>query len=329
MDVTERKPLTRSKIGVLMGGQSSEREVSLKTGEAVYRSLVRSGYDAVAIDVGPALTQTMQEQLVEIAFLALHGPGGEDGAIQGFLETLGIPYTGSGVRASAIGMHKVATKTQLAAVGIPVPKGTVVLRGTAPSLARTLRTSKLTLPVVVKPASQGSTIGVTIVRQPSQWKEALRLAHQYDEEAMVEAFIPGHEVTVSLLSGADEAVTGLPAVEIVAPDGFYDFSAKYEKGRTQYLCPAPLSASVTRQIRQLAIKTYQVLGCNGAARVDFRITPKGKPYVLEINTVPGMTETSLLPMAAGKAGISYDALTERILQSALARAGVGSFRAVR
>lgn len=327
--MTERKPLTRAKIGVLMGGQSSEREVSLKTGEAVYRSLVRSGYDAVAIDVGPALTQSMQEQRVEMAFLALHGPGGEDGSIQGFLETLGIPYTGSGVRASAIGMHKVATKTQLAAEGIPVPKGAVVLRGTAPTLGRILSAYKLKLPVVVKPASQGSTIGVTIVRQPSQWKEALSLAHQYDAEAMVEAFVPGHEVTVSLLGGADGTVTGLPAVEIVAPDGFYDFSAKYEKGRTQYLCPAPLSAAITRQVRQLAMKTYQVLGCNGAARVDFRITPKGKPFVLEINTVPGMTETSLLPMAAGKAGLSYDALTERILQSAIERAGSGSFRAVR
>lgn len=329
MDVTERKPLTRSKIGVLMGGQSSEREVSLKTGEAVYRSLVRSGYDAVAIDVGPSLSQTMQEQIVEVAFLALHGPGGEDGAIQGFLETQGIPYTGSGVRASAIGMHKVATKTQLAAEGIPVPKGTVVLRGAVSPVGRVLSTCKLTLPLVVKPASQGSTIGVTIVRKTSQWKEALRLAHEYDTEAMVEAFIPGHEVTVSLLGGADGTVTGLPAVEIVAPDGFYDFSAKYEKGRTQYLCPAPLSAAITRQIRQVAIKTYQVLGCKGAARVDFRITPKGKPYVLEINTAPGMTETSLLPMAAGKAGLSYDALTERILQSAIERAGTGSFRAVR
>lgn len=329
MDVTERKPLTCSKIGVLMGGQSSEREVSLKTGEAVYRSLVRSGYDAVAIDVGPALFQTMQEQPVEIAFLALHGPGGEDGAIQGFLETLGVPYTGSGVRASAIGMHKVATKTQLAAEGIPVPKGTVVWRGTVPTLGRILRTCKLKLPLVVKPASQGSTIGVTVVRKSSQWNEALSLAHQYDAEAMVEAFIPGHEVTVSLLGGVDGTVTGLPAVEIVAPDGFYDFSAKYEKGRTRYLCPAPLSAAITRQIRQLAIKTYQVLGCKGAARVDFRITPKGKPFVLEINTVPGMTETSLLPMAAGKAGLSYDALTERILESAIERAGTGLFRAVR
>ena len=327
--MTERKPLTRSKIGVLMGGQSSEREVSLKTGEAVHRSLVRSGYDAVPIDVGPGLSRTLEKQGIEIGFLALHGPGGEDGAIQGFLETLGIPYTGSGVRASALGMHKVVTKTELAAQGIPVPKGTVVWRGTAPSLGRLLATCSLKLPVVVKPASQGSTIGVTIVRRPSQWKEALRVAHRYDEEAMVETFIPGHEVTVSILGGAEGGVTGLPAVEIVAPDGFYDFSAKYEKGRTQYLCPAPLPAALTRQIRQLAIQTYQALGCSGAARVDFRITPKGKPFVLEINTVPGMTETSLLPMAAGKAGLSYDTLTERILQSALQRAGVGSFRAVR
>lgn len=327
--MTERKPLTRSKIGVLMGGQSSEREVSLKTGEAVYRSLVRSGYDAVAIDVGTNLSNILAEQAIEIAFLALHGPGGEDGAIQGFLETLGIPYTGSGVRASAIGMHKVVTKTALEAQGIPVPRGTVVWRGTAPTLNRILTSCKLKLPIVVKPASQGSTIGVTIVRKPSQWKEALRVAHRYDEEAMVEAFIPGHEVTLSLLGNADGTVTGLPAVEIVAPDGFYDFSAKYEKGRTQYFCPAPLSAAVSREIKALAIRTYQALGCNGAARVDFRITPKGKPYVLEINTVPGMTETSLLPMAAGKAGLSYDALTERILQSALRRAGVGSFRAVR
>ena len=312
-----------------MGGQSSEREVSLKTGEAVYRSLVRSGYDAVAIDVSTNLSNVLAEQAIEIAFLALHGPGGEDGAIQGFLETLGIPYTGSGVRASAIGMHKVVTKTALEAQGIPVPRGTVVWRGTAPTLNRILTSCKLKLPIVVKPASQGSTIGVTIVRKPSQWKEALRVAHRYDEEAMVEAFIPGHEVTLSLLGNADGTVTGLPAVEIVAPDGFYDFSAKYEKGRTQYLCPAPLSAAVSREIKALAIRTYQALGCNGAARVDFRITPKDKPYVLEINTVPGMTETSLLPMAAGKAGLSYDALTERILQSALRRAGVGSFRAVR
>ncbi len=316
---TTRPLLTRAHIGVLMGGQSAEREVSLRTGAAVHRSLVRRGYDAVAIDVGPTLFQDLREQKIAVAFLALHGPGGEDGAIQGFLETLGIPYTGSGVQASAIGMHKVTTKTLLAVADIPVPAGTVVKRGKTVSSAALLRRAKLRWPVVVKPASQGSTIGVTIVRKPSQWREALALAHRYDTDAMVEAYIPGHEVTVSIIGRRHAAPLVLPAVEIVAPGGFYDFAAKYEKGKTQYLCPAPLSAAVTREIRKLALRTYEVLGCEGAARVDFRITPRGRPFVLEINTAPGMTETSLLPMAAAKATIEYDELTERILESALAR----------
>ncbi len=312
--------LTTARIGVLMGGRSSERDVSLRTGQAVHQSLLRRGYDAVAIDVAHSLTQALQEQKVAIAFLSLHGPGGEDGTIQGFLETIGMPYTGSGVQASAVGMHKVITKTVLAAHDIPVPGGTVVLRGESPSLGRILTSAKLRLPVVVKPASQGSTIGVTIVRESKEWKPALALAHRYDAEAMVEAYIPGHEVTVSILGGASGPPKVLPAVEIVAPNGFYDFSAKYQKGRTQYLCPAPLSARVRREIGELARRTYHVLGCGGAARVDFRITPKGRPYVLEINTVPGMTETSLLPMAAAQAGIDYDSLVEWILQSALDRA---------
>jgi len=173
--------------------------------------------------------------------------------------------------------------------------------------------------VVVKPASEGSTIGVTIVKKAAQWNEALMLAHKYDRDAMVEAYIPGHEVTVSLIGRQDQAPLVLPAVEIVAPGGFYDFSAKYEKGKTQYLCPAPLSAGITKHIRELALRAYGALGCAGAARVDFRITPRGRPYILEINTVPGMTETSLLPMAAAQAGISYEELTERILESAVVR----------
>lgn len=316
---TERPLLTRARIGVLMGGQSAEREVSLRTGAAVHRSLMRRGYDAVAIDVGPTLFQDLCEQKIAVAFLSLHGPGGEDGAIQGFLETLGIPYTGSSVQASAIGMHKVTTKTLLAVAHIPVPAGTVVKRGEKVASASLLRKAKLRWPVVVKPASQGSTIGVTIVRKPSQWREALALAHRYDTDAMVEAYIPGHEVTVSIIGRRDAAPLVLPAVEIVAPGGFYDFAAKYEKGKTQYLCPAPLSAAVTKQIRTLALRTYEVLGCEGAARVDFRITPRGRPFVLEINTAPGMTETSLLPMAAAKATIEYDELIERILESAFAR----------
>lgn len=317
--MADRPLLTQARIGVLMGGHSSERDVSLRTGAAVHRALCRRGYDAVTIDVGPTLSSDLRDQKVAIAFLALHGPGGEDGSMQGFLETLGIPYTGSGIQASAVGMHKVTTKTILAAHGIPVPPGTVIKRGEKMSGAQVLRVTKLRWPVVVKPASEGSTIGVTIVRKPSQWSEALALAHKYDRDAMAEAYIPGHEVTVSLLGRQDEAPLVLPAVEIVAPGGFYDFAAKYEKGKTQYLCPAPVSARVTREIRALALRTYEVLGCAGAARVDFRITPRGRPYVLEINTVPGMTETSLLPMAAAQAGIGYEELTERILESAVAR----------
>lgn len=317
--MADRPLLTRAPIGVLMGGHSSERDVSLRTGAAVHRALCRRGYDAVMIDVGPTLSQDLRDQKIAVAFLALHGPGGEDGSIQGFLETLGIPYTGSGIQASAVGMHKVTTKTVLAAHGIPVPAGMVIQRGEKVSSAQALRTAKLRWPVVVKPASEGSTIGVTIVKKPAQWNEALALAHKYDRDAMVEAYIPGHEVTVSLLGQEGEAPLVLPAVEIVAPGGFYDFSAKYEKGKTQYLCPAPLSVAITKQIRELALRTYEVLDCAGAARVDFRITPRGRPYVLEINTVPGMTETSLLPMAAAQAGIGYEELTERILESAIAR----------
>jgi D-alanine-D-alanine ligase len=316
----ERPLLTHARIGVLMGGQSAEREVSLRTGAAVYQSLVRRGYHAVAIDVGPRLSQDLHDQKIDLVFLALHGPGGEDGAIQGFLETVGIPYTGSGIQTSAICMHKVTTKTLLTSAGIPVPAGTVVKRGEKISLTTMMRAAKLRWPIVVKPASQGSTIGVTIVRKPAQWRDALALAHGYDAEAMVEAYIPGHEVTVSIIGRPTSSPLVLPAVEIVAPGGFYDFAAKYEKKTTQYLCPAPLAAAVTRQIRTLALRTYEVLGCEGAARVDFRITPHGRPVVLEINTAPGMTETSLLPMAAAQAGIAYDELTERILASALVRA---------
>jgi D-alanine-D-alanine ligase len=312
--------LTNARIGVLMGGCSSERDISLKTGQAVHQALIRRGYDAVAIDVTNRLHRDLEDQKVAIAFLSLHGPGGEDGTIQGFLETLGIPYTGSGVRASAVGMHKAATKMLLAAHGVPLPAGTVVRECDRSSLAKVLRQTKLKLPIVVKPVSQGSTIGVTIVRRRTQWKEALTLAHRYDPEAMVESYIPGHEAAVSILGTTAEGPIVLPAIEIVAPEGFYDFSAKYQKGKTQYLCPAPFPPKVMHHISDLARRTYEALECEGAARVDFRITSRGRPYVLEINTVPGMTETSLLPMAAAQVGITYDDLVERILQSALDRA---------
>lgn len=315
------RPLTETRIGVLMGGQSAEREISLRTGQAVHRALLRRGYQAVAIDVDDSLSRRLQDQGVKIVFLALHGPGGEDGTIQGFLETIGLPYTGSGVRASAVAMHKGMAKTLLTAHGIPVPPGTVVQAGR--SRKGHVPPAGLKWPVVVKPAAQGSTIGISIVRQGSDWPAALALAHEHGRDALVEAYIPGHEITVSVLGGTS-GPTALPTIEIIAPGGFYDYAAKYEKGRSQYLCPAPLPAKVSKRVTELAIRAYDVLGCDGAARVDFRVTPKGTPYVLEVNTIPGMTETSLLPMAAAKAGMDYDTLTERILESALRRAGAAT-----
>ena len=276
-----------------------------------------TSFELIAIDVDASLLQQLRDKKVEIVFVALHGPGGEDGTIQGLLEMIGIPYTGSGVRASAVAMHKVTAKILLDYHDIPVPQGTVVRSGQRDK-ASSVPPAGLKWPVVVKPAAQGSTFGVTIVRRASEWQAALRHAHEYDQEAVVEAYIAGREITVSVLGGSSEP-RALPAIEIQAPGGFFDYAAKYEKGRTTYLCPAPLPAKVSRQVQNLAVRTYQLLGCEGAARVDFRVTERGRPFVLEINTVPGMTETSLLPMAAAKAGIDYDSLTERILQSALRR----------
>ena len=307
------KPLTQARIGVLMGGRSAEREISLRSGQAVWQALLRRGYHAVTIDADADVPRRLQAKKVELVFVALHGRGGEDGTMQGLLEVMGIPYTGSDVRASALAMHKVTAKVLLAAHGIPVPAGTVVeARGPRPAAPP----AGLKLPLVVKPASEGSTIGVTILRRASEWRAALRRAHEHDREALVETYIPGRELTVSVLDGV-----ALPVVEIQALGGFYDYTAKYTKGRTRYLCPAPLSRDVSRRLRDLAVQAYRALGCDGAARVDFRVTPRGKPYVLEVNTIPGMTETSLLPMAAAQAGVDYDALTERILYSALRRAG--------
>lgn len=308
------KPLTKARIGVLMGGQSGERDISLRTGQAVHRALLRRGYRAVAIDVDPSLPERLTKQKIELVFVALHGPGGEDGTMQGFLETIGLPYTGSSVRASAMAMHKVTTKMVLAAHGIPVPDGTVVRKG-----ERVAKPALLKWPLIVKPAAEGSTIGISIVRKPSEWHAALARAYQHDREAVVEAYIPGHEITVSVLRGPRRTMA-LPTIEIVSPDGFYDYAAKYTKGRSRYLCPAPLPTAVTRRVTELAVQAYELLGCDGAARVDFRVTPRGKPYVLEVNTIPGMTETSLLPMAAAKVGLDYDTLTEQILESALRRA---------
>ena len=243
-----------------------------------------------------------------MAFLALHGLGGEDGSVQGLLEIMNIPYTGSGICASAVCMDKGLTRMVLQATGIPVPAGETLRAPGVPSRPP----GKLDWPVVVKPCTEGSSIGVSLVKQSTEWKRAVMKAFRYGQQAVVEKYISGREVAVSVLG-----TTIFPAVEVIAPGGFYDFRAKYGKAATRYFCPAPLSSRLERLLRELSVQAYQALGCRGAARVDFRIHPNGRPYVLELNTIPGMTKRSLLPMAAAQHGMTYDDLVEAMLHAAL------------
>ena len=310
--------LTDKKIAVLMGGKSAEREISLKSGRAIEASLRRQGCSVTPIDLDDTIAETLHREKIELVVNALHGRGGEDGAIQGLLEILGIPYTGSGVLASAIGMNKVMTKRFMEVCNIPTPRYSVVLLSRSVEAGGEGLPSGFKCPVVVKPSCEGSTIGVTVVESPSGVKAAYAEAFRHGEEILVEEYIPGHEVTAGILEEAP-----LPLVEIVPNDAFYDYKAKYTKGATDYIVPARLSQDVARKVQDLALQTHRRIGCRGCTRVDFRITPDGRPFVLEINTVPGMTETSLLPKAAEAAGISYDQLVAKIVQSAL-RPAIGS-----
>ena len=303
------------RIGVLMGGSSAEREVSLKTGRSICDALKRRGYTVIPIEVDASLPHQIRVKKISVAFLALHGPGGEDGTVQGMLEVMKMPYTGSGVSASAVCMDKGLTRVVLQAAKVPVPPGMTLSGKTIP-----LRPpANLGLPVVVKPCAEGSTIGVSIVRKLAQWKGALQEAYRYGEQAVVEKFIPGREVAVGLFGNEV-----LPGVEIIVPGGFYDFTAKYGKASTRYVCPASLSPKLENALREYSLRAYQALGCQGAARVDFRIHTNGRPYILELNTIPGMTERSLLPMAAAEAGMTYDDLVERILMVALPKKALSS-----
>jgi len=306
-----RKKFHEKRIAVLMGGMSSEREISLKTGTAIQGALQRRGYGAMALDADRNIAENLKAQNIDIAFIALHGAFGEDGTVQGLLELLGIAYTGSSVLASAVSINKVATKKMLAYHGLPTPSFQVVHAGNSDARSAA---DAITMqpPFVVKPPEEGSTIGISIVMEQAGVAEAVSRAVQYDCELLIEEFIKGRELTAAVLNGQP-----LPLVEIVAKDGFYDFEAKYHsQGTTRYIVAPEIGDGLTRQIQQLAVETYTVLGCSGAARVDFLLASAGRPYILEINTIPGMTETSLLPKAAGHAGIDFDSLVERILWSA-------------
>lgn len=294
-------------VGVLMGGRSAEREVSLRTGAAILAALRRRGRRAIGVDAGSDLPKVLARRKVSVAFLALHGRGGEDGTVQGLLECLGIPYTGSGVLASALAMDKKQSKWIFRAHGLPTPEFEVLaagVRGDWPLV-------RLAAPVVVKPVCEGSSVGMSVVRTRGALTKALATAFRYDPEVLVEAFVPGRDLTVGVLGGMV-----FPPVEMRPRGGFYSYQAKYNVGATEYLVPAPLTARQTARTQDLALAAHRVLGCRGASRVDFRLDERGRPLLLEVNTIPGMTETSLLPKAARAAGIDFDELVVRILAAA-------------
>jgi D-alanine-D-alanine ligase len=301
-----------------MGGDSSEREVSLRSGGAMEAALCRRGYHVTGLDVGPSVAMDLKKEGIEIAVIALHGRGGEDGAIQGLLEVMGIPYTGSGIAASAIGMNKVLTKRLLEQHGLPTPRYAVLRGSVQDHLTLPLG---FELPVVLKPVCEGSTIGVSIVREERDFSSALEQAFSYGPMVLVEDYIDGQEATVGILEEEP-----LPVIEIVPKEEFYNYEAKYTPGKTEYILPARLPLATYREVQQLAVNVHQAIGCDGYSRVDIRVDRKFRPFVLEINTLPGMTESSLLPKAAKEAGIGYDDLVEKILASALKKSKSGGKR---
>ena len=296
------------RIGVLMGGLSAEREVSLKSGTAVYQALLAQGYDVAAIDVGRDLAAVLASENIEAAFIALHGRYGEDGCVQGLLELMQIPYTGSGVLASALAMHKLYSKQTFTSAGIHTARFHHFRRGDQVCL------EQLTfgLPLVVKPVQEGSSVGVSIVKQASQLEAALKLAFRHDTEILVEQYVKGQEVQVGILDNQP-----IGAIEIVPKNEFYDFEAKYTDGMAEHIFPARLEAALYEKVQQVGLAAHRSLGCSGYIRVDLLVTEAGECYVLEVNTLPGMTALSLLPEIAAKgAGLPFESLVELIIEAA-------------
>lgn len=305
--------MKEKKIAVVMGGPSAEREVSLRTGQAILKALQAKGYQAIGLDLEPAtFVATLQAEKIEMVFNAIHGLFGEDGALQGTLEMLGIPYTGSGLLASAMAMDKGVSKRMFVAAEIPTAKSRILTTASMMEADYAQLINEFSLPVVVKAASQGSSIGVVIVETAEALPAAIQEAFRYSEHVLVEQFIVGREVTIAVWGGNNE-MTALPVIEIVPHSGRYDYHSKYTSGATDYIVPAPLSEELTLRLQDVAKRTFTALGCAGIARVDIMIDQAEHLYVLEVNTIPGMTETSLVPKAAAAAGISFGDLCEKLL----------------
>jgi len=298
------------KVAVLLGGSSTEREVSLRSGSAVLAALLRRGVDAVAFDPKERSLTALLDDRIDRVWIALHGPGGEDGTVQGALECLGLPYTGSGVLGSAICMDKLRTKRLVAAVGISTADS-VELRGPEDF---ELAIQRLGVPMIVKPATQGSSVGMSKVDSAAQLPAAFAAAAATDDLVFAEPWIKGPEYTVGILQGE-----ALPAIRIETPNTFYDYEAKYLRNDTQYHCPAGLSLEAERHMAALARGAFAAAAGEGWGRVDFMMDATGRPLLLEINTVPGMTDHSLVPMAAAAAGIDFDTLVWRVLETSFTR----------
>lgn len=311
------------KIAVLMGGRSLEREVSLRSGERVFRALEGLGYRPLALDVTPDLVDVLRREKPDAVYIALHGKFGEDGTVQETLEFLGIPYTGPGVIASTLAWDKALSKRLFAQAGIPTPAWVTF---TADAFKEMGIASALELvpdavggfPVVVKPTEQGSALGLERVDDAEALPSALLAALSYGDAVLVEKWIEGTELAVSVLDGQDGPQV-LPPVEIVAKSGLFDFKAMYTRGETDYYTPARISPEVTAEVAKLAAACHELLGCRDVSRVDMVVDAAGQPFVLEVNTSPGMTETSLLPMAASAAGVDYPELVDRLTLAALGR----------
>lgn len=304
-------PGSLGKVGVLFGGRSAEREVSLMSGRGVLAALQSRGVDAHAFDPAVQGAAELAAAGFDRVFIALHGRYGEDGTMQGLLEQLGIPYTGSGVLASALSMDKQATKRLWMTHGLPTPRFAMLQAGS--DFAAVV--AELGLPLIVKPAREGSSIGLTKVTDAAQMREAYEKAAALDRDVIAETFIDGAELTCPLVGEGDDAAA-LPVIRIVAPGANYDYQNKYFTDDTQYLCPSGLPEALEREVQDLAVNAYRVLGCRGWARADVMLRADGKPFLLEMNTSPGMTGHSLVPMAARAAGISYEDFVMQVLAAA-------------
>lgn len=307
---------TFGKVGVLYGGRSAEREVSIMSGTGVHAALCGQGVNAHLFDTGTGSLGDLAAQQFDRIFIALHGRYGEDGTLQGALELLGIPYTGSGPMASSLAMDKVMTKRVWLEAGLPTP-GYRTLTDVSEVNAAALA---LSLPLMMKAPHEGSTLGIVKATEAAELTNAYKVAAQYDEVVLAEQFVAGRELTVALLGRGKDA-RALPVIEIVAPQGNYDYQHKYFSDDTQYLCPAPLEQTLAAEIAEISVRAYRALGCEGWGRADLMLDQNNRPWLLEMNTSPGMTGHSLVPMAAKAIGMSYPELCMQILKDARCKIG--------